>query len=77
MTGTLMIWPFLTLQMREIGLTYGDVSLIYGLIPAMTFMVQPSLGTRRTIIALKVINSINSFCNVQLSVYAVWLHQKR
>jgi hypothetical protein len=38
------IFPYLTLQMINIGLSYEDVSYIYGAIPAFTFFTSPIAG---------------------------------
>ena len=42
--GTYAIFPYLTLQMTDIGLTYSDISIIYLLIPAVTFFSGPISG---------------------------------
>ena len=42
--GTMAIFPFLTIQMTEMGLTYSDVSIVYGLIPAFTCLSGPISG---------------------------------
>ena len=42
--GTYAIFPYLTLQMTDIGLTYSDISIISLLIPAATFFSGPISG---------------------------------
>jgi hypothetical protein len=42
--GVNAIFPYLTLQMINIGLSYEDVSFIYGAIPAFTFFTSPIAG---------------------------------
>ena len=42
--ATLVTFPYLTLQMLNIGLTMSDVSIIYGIVPIMTFMTSPLAG---------------------------------
>ena len=42
--GTFAIFPYLTLQMTEIGLNYSDIGFIYLLIPAATFFSAPISG---------------------------------
>jgi hypothetical protein len=42
--GVYAIWPYLTLQMINIGLSYEDVSYIYGAIPLCTFFTSPLAG---------------------------------
>ena len=44
--GTVAIFPYLTLQMTEIGLNYSDIGFIYLLIPAATFLSAPISGKR-------------------------------
>ncbi len=41
-----MVFPYLTLQAYEIGMTYGDVSIIYGIIPFFTFISSPISGIK-------------------------------
>ncbi len=40
-----MTFPYLTVQMIEIGLTLEDVSLVYGITPLITFLAAPLSGT--------------------------------
>ncbi len=40
-----MTFPYLTLQARNIGLTYSDISFIYGIIPFFTFFSTPITGS--------------------------------
>ena len=42
--GTFAIFPYLTLQMTEIGLNYSDIGFIYLIIPAATFFSAPISG---------------------------------
>ena len=42
--GTDTVFPYLTLQMLNIGMTYEDVSLIYGITPIMTSLTSPVAG---------------------------------
>ena len=44
--GTYAIFPYLTLQMTEIGLNYSDIGFIYLIIPAATFFSAPISGNR-------------------------------
>ena len=44
--GTVAIFPYLTLQMTEIGLNYSDIGFIYLIIPAFTFFSAPISGKR-------------------------------
>ena len=37
-------FPYLTLQMTQIGLNVEDVSIIYGVTPLMTFLAAPIAG---------------------------------
>ena len=39
-----MVFPFLTLQMTQIGLNLEDVSIVYGLTPLVTFLSAPLTG---------------------------------
>ena len=40
----MMIFPYLTLQALGIGLSYEDISIIYGIVPALSFMASPTAG---------------------------------
>ena len=42
--ATLVTFPYLTLQMLDIGLTINDVSIVYGIVPIMTFFTSPLAG---------------------------------
>ena len=42
--GVMIIFPYLTLQMRNIGLSMEDVSLVYGAVPLTTFLTSPVAG---------------------------------
>ena len=42
--GAYAIFPYLTLQMTEIGLNYSDIGFIYLIIPAATFFSAPISG---------------------------------
>ena len=42
--ATLVTFPYLTLQMLNIGLTMNDVSIVYGIVPIMTFLTSPLAG---------------------------------
>ena len=42
--GTFAIFPYLTLQMTEIGLKFSDIGFIYLIIPAATFFSAPISG---------------------------------
>ena len=42
--GTNICFPYLTLQMLNIGLNFNDVSIIYGLIPIASFLTSPISG---------------------------------
>ena len=42
--GVMIIFPYLTLQMRNIGLSMQDVSLVYGAVPLTTFLTSPLAG---------------------------------
>ena len=44
--GTYAIFPYLTLQMTEIGLNYSDIGFIYLIIPAATFFSAPISGNK-------------------------------
>ena len=39
-----MTFPFMTLQMLNIGLNMEDVSIVYGLVPLVTFLAAPLSG---------------------------------
>ncbi len=39
-----MVFPFLTLQALSTGLTYEEVSVIYGLVPVFSIMAAPVAG---------------------------------
>ena len=39
-----MTFPYLTLQARNLGLTYEDISYVYGIIPVFTFFSSPFAG---------------------------------
>ena len=43
--ATLVTFPYLTLQMLDIGLTINDVSIVYGIVPIMTFFTSPLAGS--------------------------------
>ncbi len=42
--GIAMTFPYLTLQARNLGLTYEDISYVYGIIPVFTFFSSPFAG---------------------------------
>ena len=42
--ATLVTFPYLTLQMLNIGLTMNDVNIVYGIVPIMTFLTSPIAG---------------------------------
>ena len=42
--GTLAIFPYFTLQMQDVGLSFGDISIILGVIPIFTFISGPISG---------------------------------
>lgn len=42
--ATTITFPFLTLQMLNIGLDLYDVSIVYGLAPLATFLTSPLAG---------------------------------
>ena len=42
--ATHMTFPFLTVQMIQIGLKVQDVSIVYGITPLITFLVSPLTG---------------------------------
>ena len=44
MTGVYMVFPFLTLQAIGLGLTYADISIVYGLSPILCLGSQPLAG---------------------------------
>ena len=44
--GLTIIVPYLTLQALTLGLTYEDISIIYGITPALTFMLSPLSGKK-------------------------------
>ena len=44
--GTFAIFPYLTLQMTEIGLKFSDIGFIYLIIPAATFFSAPISGNK-------------------------------
>ena len=42
--STNITFPYLTLQMLNIGLNLNDVSIVYGIVPLMTFLTSPLAG---------------------------------
>ena len=42
--GVYMVFPFLTLQALGLGLTYADISIVYGLSPILCLGAQPLAG---------------------------------
>ena len=42
--GLIILIPYMTLQALTLGLTYEDISIIYGITPAITFMMAPISG---------------------------------
>ena len=42
--GIMAIFPYLPLQMSEMGLTFNDISIVSGTIPAFTFLGGPISG---------------------------------
>ena len=42
--GLIIMLPYLTLQALTLGLTYEDISIVYGITPAITFMMSPITG---------------------------------
>ena len=44
-TGKSLLAPYLTLQALGLGLTYGDISIIYGLSPIIALSSAPLAGT--------------------------------
>ena len=42
--GLIILIPYMTLQALTLGLTYEDISIIYGITPAITFMMSPISG---------------------------------
>jgi hypothetical protein len=43
-SGVMMVYPFLTLQMRSLGLTFEDISIMYAFIPLFTLIASPVSG---------------------------------
>ncbi len=39
-----MLFPYVTLQMSDLGLSLEDISNINGLLPFVTFLAQPVIG---------------------------------
>ncbi len=48
--GVTIIFPYLTLQMLNLGMTIADVSLVYGAIPFFTFFSSPLAGKYQCIL---------------------------
>ena len=44
-----MVLPFLTLQALGLGLTYADISIVYGLSPILCLGAQPLAGDKKYI----------------------------
>ena len=42
--ATSVTFPYLTMQMLQIGLDFNDVSIVYGIVPLMTFLTSPLAG---------------------------------
>ena len=61
--GTVAIFPYLTLQMTDIGLNYSDISIVYGLVPCFTFLGGPISGKNSPKKLLK------RFCNFYLTTF--------
>ena len=38
------LYPFLILQARQIGLSYGDISIVLGIIPIAAGLCNPPIG---------------------------------
>ena len=57
--GTFAIFPYLTLQMTEIGLNYSDIGLIYLLLPLASAAAAPISGKKffRIVILVSFFNS--------------------
>ena len=47
--GVYMVFPFLTLQALGLGLTYADISIVYGLSPVLCLGAQPLAGRELSI----------------------------
>ena len=50
--GLGILGPYLTLQALTLGLTYEDISIIYGITPALTFMLSPLSGKKKKVMSL-------------------------
>ena len=55
--ATHMVFPFLTVQMLQIGLNLQDVSIVYGITPVVTFMCSPLTGTFMYILTFKLVST--------------------
>ena len=49
--GTHMVFPFMTIQMLQIGLNLQDVSIVYGITPLVTFLASPLSGNYRIVVS--------------------------
>ena len=45
--GWSLLFPFITIQMRSLGLNFQDVSLVTGLTPLVTTFTTPIFGRKR------------------------------
>ena len=39
------LYPFMILQARQIGLSFGDISIVLGIIPVAAGLCNPPIGT--------------------------------
>lgn len=67
--GMSMLFPYLTLQMRQLGMSYEDISYAFGIIPALTFFASPiagfigdRLGYRAILIVSITLTGISATC---------------
>ena len=57
--GTHMVFPFMTIQMLQIGLNLQDVSIVYGITPLVTFLASPLSGKLLTFFGTELVLSLN------------------
>ena len=56
-----LIFPYLTLQALGLGLTYEDISIIYGISPVIALAAGPIAGERRKIWDRGILNLMKNF----------------
>ena len=71
--ATYMTFPYLTVQMIQIGLTMEDVGIVYGFTPLLTFLVAPLSGYIGDKIGYNLVMAIHIFLAAISSTAFDWI----